>query len=60
MYSATLSYKVGKEVLSLAEGMPNEKAFPYTKLTMEMTNGKTMVLEGPELGKALQYIPSQG
>lgn len=47
-------------MLSLAEGMPNEDAFPYTKMTMELRDGGTLVLEGQDLGKALQYVPSQG
>ncbi|XP_063834278.1 kynurenine/alpha-aminoadipate aminotransferase, mitochondrial [Ostrinia nubilalis] len=56
----SLAYKVGKQMISLAEGMPNEEVFPYTKLTMESRNGLSVMMEGKELSAALQYLPSQG
>ncbi|CAH0598368.1 unnamed protein product [Chrysodeixis includens] len=55
----SLSYKVGKEMISLAEGMPNEQVFPFTRLTLD-TKSSSIKLEGKELAAALQYIPSQG
>ncbi|CAB0045287.1 unnamed protein product [Trichogramma brassicae] len=47
-------------VISLAEGMPNEEMFPFTEMTIKLNDGTDFVLEGEELGAALQYIPSQG
>uniref|UniRef100_A0A2A4K0Z8 Aminotransferase class I/classII large domain-containing protein n=1 Tax=Heliothis virescens TaxID=7102 RepID=A0A2A4K0Z8_HELVI len=55
----SLAYKVGKEMISLAEGMPNEQVFPFTKLALD-TRYSSLVLEGKELAAALQYVPSQG
>lgn len=59
-FVATLAYKVGKQVISLAEGMPNEEMFPFSRLHMQTKNGGEMILEGKELSTALQYMPSQG
>ncbi|CAH2058464.1 unnamed protein product, partial [Iphiclides podalirius] len=56
----SLAYKVGKQVISLAEGMPNEDMFPFSRLHLQTKNGGEMVLEGKELATALQYMPSQG
>ncbi|KAJ8708266.1 hypothetical protein PYW07_010391 [Mythimna separata] len=55
----SMAYKVGKQMISLAEGMPNEQVFPFTKLEMH-TPYDRLVLEGKELAGALQYVPSQG
>ncbi|CAH0697428.1 unnamed protein product [Spodoptera exigua] len=55
----SLAYKVGKEMISLAEGMPNEQVFPFTRLSMD-TKFSKLVLEGKDLAAALQYVPSQG
>ncbi|KAJ2945042.1 hypothetical protein O0L34_g1938 [Tuta absoluta] len=57
---ASLAYKVGKEMVSLAEGMPNEEIFPFNKLQLQFKNGNTMEISGAELATALQYVPSQG
>ncbi|XP_026500078.1 kynurenine/alpha-aminoadipate aminotransferase, mitochondrial [Vanessa tameamea] len=56
----TLSYNVSKEMMSLAEGMPNEAIFPFTRLEMSTRSGESLVLEEKELATALQYLPSQG
>ncbi|KAJ0171939.1 hypothetical protein K1T71_012702 [Dendrolimus kikuchii] len=56
----SLSYKVGKRMISLAEGMPNEDVFPFKRIALEMKEGAGMVFEGKELAAALQYVPSQG
>ncbi|KAM3958415.1 kynurenine/alpha-aminoadipate aminotransferase, mitochondrial-like [Aphomia sociella] len=56
----SLAYKVGKEMISLAEGMPNEEVFPYTRLNMDTRDGKGLLIEGKEMATALQYVPSQG
>ncbi|KAJ8708609.1 hypothetical protein PYW08_009991 [Mythimna loreyi] len=55
----SMAYKVGKQMISLAEGMPNEKVFPFTRLEMH-TPYDRLVLDGKELAGALQYVPSQG
>lgn len=60
LFLASLAYKVGKEFISLAEGMPNDDAFPFSKLTLQMKNGEKLEMDGKELATALQYIPSQG
>ncbi|CAG9568770.1 unnamed protein product [Danaus chrysippus] len=56
----TLAYKVGKDMISLAEGMPNEAIFPFTKLELSTRSGGKIILEEAELAPALQYVPSQG
>ncbi|CAH2256496.1 jg27070 [Pararge aegeria aegeria] len=55
-----LAYKVGKRMISLAEGMPNEAIFPFTRLELTSRTGEKMVFDEKELATALQYIPSQG
>lgn len=59
-FAAALAYKVGKQMLSLAEGMPNENVFPFTKLSLESQSGAVLEMEGKELAAALQYVPSMG
>lgn len=49
-----------QNVVSLAEGMPNEETFPFTEISVKLTGGANFILQGDELGAALQYIPSQG
>lgn len=56
----SLAYKVGKDVISLAEGMPNENVFPFQRMTLETHTGGILQLEGKSLAAALQYVPSQG
>ncbi|KAI5632140.1 aminotransferase class I and II domain-containing protein [Phthorimaea operculella] len=56
----SLAYKAGKEMVSLAEGMPNEEIFPFNKLQLQFKNGNVMEISGAELATALQYVPSQG
>ncbi|KAL7296390.1 hypothetical protein TKK_0010403 [Trichogramma kaykai] len=55
-----MAYSASNSVISLAEGMPNEEMFPFTEMTIKLNDGTDFVLEGEELGAALQYIPSQG
>ncbi|CAK1547863.1 unnamed protein product [Leptosia nina] len=56
----SMVYKIGKQMISLAEGMPNEGTFPFNHLEMNLKSGSKLVLEEQELAKALQYLPSQG
>ncbi|XP_041972044.1 kynurenine/alpha-aminoadipate aminotransferase, mitochondrial [Aricia agestis] len=56
----SLAYKVGRQMLSLAEGMPNEGVFPFRHLQLTTTAGGTLTIDGAELATALQYVPSQG
>ncbi|CAH0714778.1 unnamed protein product, partial [Brenthis ino] len=56
----SMGYKVGKEMFSLAEGMPNEAIFPFTRLELTTRSGGSLVLDEKDLASALQYIPSQG
>ncbi|KAI8423902.1 hypothetical protein MSG28_012900 [Choristoneura fumiferana] len=59
-FAATLAYGVGRQMISLAEGMPNEEVFPFNRLEMGWTKGGALHMEGKELSTALQYLPSQG
>ncbi|VVC94946.1 unnamed protein product [Leptidea sinapis] len=56
----SLSYKIGKQMISLAEGMPNEDIFPFSHLEIKTKSGGKIILKDKELAKALQYVPSQG
>lgn len=40
--------------------MPNEETFPFTEISIKLTDGAEITLEGADLGAALQYLPSQG
>ncbi|XP_077303027.1 kynurenine/alpha-aminoadipate aminotransferase, mitochondrial-like isoform X2 [Arctopsyche grandis] len=55
-----LTYKAGKNLISLAEGMPNEKVFPFKEINILLKDGTKLDLINKELDIALQYIPSQG
>ncbi|XP_024935514.1 kynurenine/alpha-aminoadipate aminotransferase, mitochondrial isoform X2 [Cephus cinctus] len=55
-----IAYAAPHNVISLAEGMPNEETFPFVEMRVKLNDGSSFVLEGEELGAALQYIPSQG
>lgn len=55
-----MAYKIGKQMISLAEGMPNESIFPFDRLQMSIKNGSQLLLGENELAMALQYLPSQG
>ncbi|CAG4966453.1 unnamed protein product [Colias eurytheme] len=56
----SLAYKIGKQMISLAEGMPNEQIFPFDRLEISTKSGGKILMEGDELAMALQYLPSQG
>lgn len=53
-------YSMPKNFISLAEGMPNEKTFPFTEITIKLYDGTSFTLNGKELAHALQYMPTQG
>ncbi|KAI4496997.1 hypothetical protein M0802_007945 [Mischocyttarus mexicanus] len=55
-----IAYSAPKSLVSLAEGMPNEKTFPFTEISVKLYDGSSFTLEESELSKALQYIPTQG
>ncbi|XP_052758039.1 kynurenine/alpha-aminoadipate aminotransferase, mitochondrial [Galleria mellonella] len=57
---AALACKMDKQAISLAEGVPNEGVFPYTRLQMDTRDGRGLVIEGKDMAVALQYTPSQG
>lgn len=54
------AYSAGKDVVSLAEGMPNENSFPFTEIAIKLNDGSSFTLDEKELASALQYIPTQG
>ncbi|XP_015429217.1 PREDICTED: kynurenine/alpha-aminoadipate aminotransferase, mitochondrial-like [Dufourea novaeangliae] len=55
-----IAYSASKNVVSLAEGMPNEETFPFTEISIKLNDGSSFTLSERELGAALQYIPTQG
>lgn len=55
-----IAYSAPKSLVSLAEGMPNEKTFPFTEISVKLNDGTSFTLEENELSTALQYIPTQG
>lgn len=40
--------------------MPNEATFPFEKINVTLKDGSSFCLKGPQIGAALQYIPTQG
>ncbi|XP_031832419.1 kynurenine/alpha-aminoadipate aminotransferase, mitochondrial isoform X1 [Nomia melanderi] len=55
-----IAYSAGNNVVSLAEGMPNEKTFPFTEISVKLKDGSSFTLEERDLAVALQYLPTQG
>ncbi|CAG9568769.1 unnamed protein product [Danaus chrysippus] len=45
---------------TLGEGMPNEYTFPFTNLELTTRSGDRIIIEGPQLDEALQYISAKG
>lgn len=48
------------EMIPLSGGFPNPATFPFSKITVETLDGKTINMEGSLLRSALQYLPTQG
>ncbi|XP_074042463.1 aromatic amino acid aminotransferase DDB_G0287711 isoform X2 [Leptinotarsa decemlineata] len=57
---AKRQYGASKDLISLAEGVPNEVTFPFEKFTVKLKDGTEFDIAGQELTAALQYIPTQG
>ncbi|XP_050584640.1 kynurenine/alpha-aminoadipate aminotransferase, mitochondrial-like [Bombus affinis] len=55
-----IAYSAPKNVVSLAEGMPNEETFPFAEISIKLKDGSSFTLDERELASALQYIPTQG
>ncbi|XP_076668048.1 kynurenine/alpha-aminoadipate aminotransferase, mitochondrial [Andrena cerasifolii] len=55
-----IAYSAPRNVVSLAEGMPNEETFPFKEISIKLNDGSSFTLKERELGAALQYIPTQG
>ncbi|CAG9820979.1 unnamed protein product [Phaedon cochleariae] len=49
-----------KDLISLAEGVPNDSTFPFASITVNLKDGSSFDIEGQQLTSALQYIPTQG
>lgn len=49
-----------KDAISLANGMPNTKTFPFVDISVTYKGGTKVKLVGEELSWSLQYGPSQG
>lgn len=52
-----MEYKNG---ISLANGMPNTKMFPFEEISVTYKSGTKIILTGDDLAWSLQYGPSQG
>lgn len=48
------------EMIPLSGGLPNPEMFPFKQLTLQVSDGVPIVLEGKELQSALQYLPTNG
>jgi len=48
------------EMIPLSGGFPNPQMFPFKQLKLEVPGGSPIVLEGPSLQAALQYLPTPG
>ncbi|KZC06543.1 Kynurenine/alpha-aminoadipate aminotransferase, mitochondrial [Dufourea novaeangliae] len=46
--------------ISLANGMPNDKTFPFEEISIKYKGGHNIKLSGEDLRWSLQYGPSQG
>jgi len=48
------------EMIPLSGGFPNPEMFPFTNLSIDVTNGSPINLSGKALQSALQYLPTNG
>jgi len=48
------------EMIPLSGGFPNPQMFPFKQLTLEVSGGDPIVLQGKGLQAALQYLPTPG
>ncbi|KAK2582667.1 hypothetical protein KPH14_004945 [Odynerus spinipes] len=55
-----IASSASQSLVTLAEGAPNEKTFPFTEISVKLDDGTSFTLEENELSTALQYIPTQG
>lgn len=60
MYNIAIKFLESKNAISLANGMPNAKIFPFKEISVTYKNGTKVKLVGEELSWSLQYGPSQG
>jgi len=42
-------------MISLGGGMPNPSTFPFSKVSVELVDGRSYALEGDRLAEGLQY-----
>ena len=47
-------------LISLAGGLPNPRAFPFTRFDVTLDGGKSFTLRDELLAQALQYSPTEG
>lgn len=55
-----IKFLESKNAISLANGMPNAKMFPFKEISVIYKDGTKVKLIGEELSWSLQYGPSQG
>ncbi|KAL0273265.1 UNVERIFIED_CONTAM: hypothetical protein PYX00_005976 [Menopon gallinae] len=53
-------YSQKSDSISFAGGLPHPLTFPFQELSVRLTDGTNISLEGKPLQDSLQYIPSQG
>ena len=54
-----IQQKIEVSVFSYSSFYPNLATFPFSKMSVETKDGKTISLEGNQLKSALQYLPTQ-
>ena len=60
IYNIAIKFLESKNAISLANGMPNAKMFPFKEISVIYKDGTKVKLIGEELSWSLQYGPSQG
>ncbi|VVC44502.1 Hypothetical protein CINCED_3A019470 [Cinara cedri] len=46
--------------IKLGVGVPNVETFPFQNISVKLTTGENIQIQGDELSEALQYLPSKG
>lgn len=60
LISGAMSQDLPSHSIKLGVGIPNVLTFPFKNISVELTTGENVQIQGDELSVALQYLPTKG